>query len=329
MNSLDRFKRCFEPRRLLPLPPTGQQVSINLRGDQPASKFTPETAKPPPGEPWDAARLEFDPALKHFANGWRSGAPDLAPEVHDRWREAHAEFMAHVLEQVGGSDLSEQLVLRGSSAMPFWVGDAAREPKDLDFVVRPASVKIDSRAAKRLRKRLRALVERAAPQGITVMPDATAVSDIWTYDRVPGQRIVFTWRSLDLPWAQTQVDLVFRETLPESPRRIRDLGLLVAGPELSLVWKILWLYTDMHPQAKDLYDAMVLAERHPLRIELLREVFRLERGEIVLPHMVNTWLEWVGVDGRAPDSASGQEHARTWWNRLFEAAPRLADPTPL
>jgi hypothetical protein len=39
-----------------------------------------------------------------------------------------------------------------------------------------------------------------------------------------------------------------------------------------LAWKIMWLLGDLHPQGKDLYDAVLLAEHHPLRRSLLREV---------------------------------------------------------
>ena len=37
----------------------------------------------------------------------------------------------------------------------------------------------------------------------------------------------------------------------------------------------MWLITDMHGQGKDLHDAVLLAERQPLRYALLHEVFRL------------------------------------------------------
>lgn len=47
-----------------------------------------------------------------------------------------------------------------------------------------------------------------------------------------------------------------------------------ATAELSLAWKLLWLATDMHPQGKDLYDAVLLAENTGLRYEVLRDVFR-------------------------------------------------------
>ncbi|MER6982641.1 hypothetical protein ABT317_38195 [Streptomyces carpinensis] len=39
-----------------------------------------------------------------------------------------------------------------------------------------------------------------------------------------------------------------------------------------MAWKLMWLLTDAHPQGKDLYDAVLLAEHTPLRFELLREV---------------------------------------------------------
>lgn len=41
---------------------------------------------------------------------------------------------------IAESELAECLVLRGSMTMPAWVGDAARPPGDLDWVVRPPEV---------------------------------------------------------------------------------------------------------------------------------------------------------------------------------------------
>jgi hypothetical protein len=60
-----------------------------------------------------------------------------------------------------------------------------------------------------------------------------------------------------------QLDFVYNEELPMKPERlaIGDAWLLTASPELSLAWKILWLETDMYPQGKELYDAVLLAER--------------------------------------------------------------------
>lgn len=57
-----------------------------------------------------------------------------------------------------------------------------------------------------------------------------------------------------------------------------------AGRELSLAWKLLWLHVDCategRAQAKDLYDAVLLAEAEATKLSprLLRKVFRHEPG---------------------------------------------------
>lgn len=66
---------------------------------------------------------------------------------------------------------------------------------------------------------------------------------------------------------------MFNEHLPAAaePTEVSLSGdgpaalVLAVTPELSLAWKVQWLITDMYPQAKDLYDAVLLAERTPLR----------------------------------------------------------------
>ncbi|WP_244305552.1 nucleotidyl transferase AbiEii/AbiGii toxin family protein [Kitasatospora cheerisanensis] len=52
-----------------------------------------------------------------------------------RGRDARRAVLDHLLGLVADSPLSETLVLRGSAVMPAWVGDAAREPADLDWIV--------------------------------------------------------------------------------------------------------------------------------------------------------------------------------------------------
>ena len=46
----------------------------------------------------------------------------------------------HVLTLVGDSPLAGVLVLRGSVTLLAWAGAAARQPGDLDFVVRPPEI---------------------------------------------------------------------------------------------------------------------------------------------------------------------------------------------
>jgi hypothetical protein len=53
---------------------------------------------------------------------------------------AHRAALDHVLTLIAESMWADQLVLRGSMAMAAWVGDAARPPGDLDWVVRRSPV---------------------------------------------------------------------------------------------------------------------------------------------------------------------------------------------
>jgi hypothetical protein len=55
------------------------------------------------------------------------------------WRAAHRAALDHVLGLIAEAPWSESLVLRGSMAMLAWIGDQARAPHDLDFVVIPRS----------------------------------------------------------------------------------------------------------------------------------------------------------------------------------------------
>ncbi|MGW2088933.1 nucleotidyl transferase AbiEii/AbiGii toxin family protein [Streptomyces sp. NPDC001880] len=59
------------------------------------------------------------------------GDPALAP----RWRAARRAVQDHLLSVIAGSPWGDQLVLRGSLPLRAWVGAAAREPGDLDWIV--------------------------------------------------------------------------------------------------------------------------------------------------------------------------------------------------
>jgi hypothetical protein len=52
----------------------------------------------------------------------------------------HRSAIDHILAVVGGSPLADTLVLRGSVTMLAWAGPRAREPGDLDWIVRPVAV---------------------------------------------------------------------------------------------------------------------------------------------------------------------------------------------
>ncbi|MGW1169457.1 nucleotidyl transferase AbiEii/AbiGii toxin family protein [Streptomyces sp. NPDC002550] len=68
--------------------------------------------------------------------------PDRRQGGPDRTTHPRRAALDHVLRLVADAPWSGTLVLRGSMVMPAWLGDAARQPADLDWVVleEPAGV---------------------------------------------------------------------------------------------------------------------------------------------------------------------------------------------
>ncbi|MGW7279376.1 nucleotidyl transferase AbiEii/AbiGii toxin family protein [Streptomyces sp. NPDC054844] len=266
----------------------------------------PRTLRPVPGEDV-TQRSVFDPALKQYQNAYRAADPCFAdPARGAAWRAARRRALDLVLGAVAESEWVDSLMLRGSVLMAAWFGQEAREPGDLDFVVVPRSWRIDDGRTGRMLASLAAAAQaRAEADGGTVglSADGAVVEDIWTYDRVPGLRMVLPWGAPGLPGGHVQLDFVFNERLPEPPEPVElpdGTVLYAATPRLSLAWKLMWLINDMYGQGKDLYDAVLLAERHPLRRELLHEVFRVSgewpysREHILLEDVVEAagYVEW-------------------------------------
>ena len=109
-------------------------------------------------------------------------------------------------------------------------------------------------------------------------PAQVASDAIWTYERADGVRLTFGWSVPGLPPGKTQCDFVFGEPLWDPPQwhafpgvSGADYRLRIASPELSLAWKFIWLLTDWYPQAKDLYDAVLLAEHCPQLPDAVRQ----------------------------------------------------------
>ncbi|MFE0370702.1 nucleotidyl transferase AbiEii/AbiGii toxin family protein [Streptomyces tendae] len=268
----------------------------------------PRTLRPVPGDDV-TQRPVFDPALKQYQNAYRATDPSFTdPERGTAWRAARRHALDLVLGAVADSEWADSLVLRGSMLMSTWFGAQAREPGDLDFVVVPPSWRIDDGRTERM---LTALAEAAGARAGTgadgvevgISAQGAVVEDIWTYDRVPGLRTVLPWGAPGLPGGHVQLDFVFGERLPEPPEPVELSGgavLYAATPGLSLAWKLLWLINDAYGQGKDLYDAVLLAERHPLSRDLLHEVFRLSgewpypREHILLEDVVEAagYVEW-------------------------------------
>jgi hypothetical protein len=186
-----------------------------------------------------------------------------------------------VLTAISESPWAEHLVLRGSVLLKAWFGAIAREPGDLDFVVIPARWSIDADRSRTMLTGIAAEAQQAsAGSPVSIDAGRAAIEGIWTYDRVPGLRMMLPWTADDGHSGYLQLDFVFNEHLPADPE-LTEVSLhqdgprarvLAVTPELSLAWKVQWLITDMYPQAKDLYDAVLLAERTPLRYDLLRQV---------------------------------------------------------
>ncbi|MBB5931484.1 nucleotidyl transferase AbiEii/AbiGii toxin family protein [Streptomyces echinatus] len=132
-----------------------------------------------------------------------------------------------VLDAIAASRWVDALVLRGGVLMSVWLGDAAREPGDLDFVVVPPTWRIDDgRTDGMLRGIATAAQAPADARGgeIGISARGAVVEDIWTYDRVPGRRM--------LRAAARGVPAVGRVAVPpprENPARRRGAGGRVWG----------------------------------------------------------------------------------------------------
>ncbi|KJK33489.1 hypothetical protein UK23_45775 [Lentzea aerocolonigenes] len=242
-------------------------------------------------------RAVFDPALKHHPHAFRPGDPRFGdPAQGARWLGGRRAAMARVLHLVARSQWSENLVLRGSMVMREWFGDAAREPGDLDFVVTPRDIAFGSPRAEQLVDDLREAI--SDDPGPVLCPGPVDTEPIWTYERVPGLRLVCPFEVSGLPYGMVQVDLVFEEELPIAPEPVRIAGttVLAANMELSLAWKLQWLVTDSYPQAKDLYDAALLASRTTVNTGLVMDLLEPELGSRALDFDRKSLLELDHID---------------------------------
>ncbi|GAA1392385.1 nucleotidyl transferase AbiEii/AbiGii toxin family protein [Kitasatospora putterlickiae] len=264
----------------------GPWEGLSLPGRPPSEDVREERDLPRSIVPIDdeAVRQQpvFDPALAGYTRALRPSEPLFDdPRLAERWLTARREALNTVLSAVAASPWAEHLVLRGSVLLRAWYGEEAREPGDLDFVVRPADWPLEDPRTDRMLTGLAADAEalsgEASAEGVRLHADRAVDDDIWTYGRVPGRRLVLPWTAPDLPGGTVQLDFVFTEPLPAPPEPCELPGvrgpLLAATRQLSLAWKLLWLVSDSHPQGKDLYDALLLSRTTEVPYALLREVF--------------------------------------------------------
>lgn len=225
----------------------------------------------------------FEPALKHYSRAFRTGDPKFEnADAREKWDEVRRQVIDHLLEIIHNSKWKDHLVLRGSLLLKAWLGAAAREPGDIDWVFRPENVGSNDSLSNELFADLRRLTSENPAVGAAVIEiNKIAVDDIWTYERAAGKRIIFPWQAENLPAGYVQMDVVFNEPLWAEPVQTfipnyRDSSVLIwsVNKEVSLAWKLLWLETDMYPQGKDLYDAALLAEQTHLSLDLLKQILQ-------------------------------------------------------
>ncbi|WP_373651737.1 nucleotidyl transferase AbiEii/AbiGii toxin family protein [Schlesneria sp. DSM 10557] len=241
--------------------------------------------------------IVFDPALRQFT-AHRAGEPAFESGLEaDIWRSSRLAVLQHMLCVVRQSRWSPHLMLRGSALMVSWFGELARRPGDLDWVVLPAEWKAHGKESRRLIADLLEGIEGASiGDEILVPPDSHVMEDIWTYERASGIRIVVPWNHTNSKYnGSVQMDFVFQEEFPSEPLSTAvsvgdfpPVELLAVSPHQSLAWKLLWLTSDSYPMGKDLYDAVLLAEKFGASVDIIRETFRVAGAE-------PTQIEQIGV----------------------------------
>lgn len=296
---------------------------------RPIPSAYPRTYQPEEEDAGESAPPIFEPALLQFSRAFRNGEPRFENSENARyWYEVRRRVIDHLLGIVVDSQWNEHLVLRGSLLLKPWY-EEAREPGDIDWVFRPANIAGDDPFAAEFFEHLIKSVSENPNLGIIHFEsDKIAVDNIWTYERAAGKRIVFPWRADGLPPGIVQIDIVFNEPLQNSPIQTPvkisdDNGRLLwtADKELSLAWKLLWLETDIYPQGKDLYDAVLLAERTYLPLELLERVFRAgdwrPSNEKLTAEFPLRWkIDWANFQLEYP-WVEGE--AKEWQSRLSRA----------
>ncbi|MEQ9495907.1 MAG: nucleotidyl transferase AbiEii/AbiGii toxin family protein [Deltaproteobacteria bacterium] len=260
----------------------------------------------------------FDPALMHYPNGFVKGAPGSAgTDAQRAYRALQGRALEAALAAIATSSHASEYVLRGSVALARWFPDAARAPKDIDLVVASKTV-TPADARPWIEELCTAIHARLDRRGFS--PSPPIVDGIWTYERAEGRRITVPWTRDDLR-GEVQVDLVFHEEIIEAPVETAFDGgrytLKLATPAESLAWKLLWLATDMHPQGKDVYDAILLAEHTQVPRPLLARVLAnaderveppLEAEELGAWRELESlaWIDWAHFTNAYPELVGGE-----------------------
>ncbi|MFC7241896.1 nucleotidyl transferase AbiEii/AbiGii toxin family protein [Catellatospora aurea] len=306
--------------------PAAHPRNDQQRTAPPGGPNYPATYRPLPDTPGVSQGVAFDPALKQHQSAYRPSEPvfDGAGTAR-QWKRARRQAMTELLNAVQRTPYAGQLVLRGSAVMAAWFGGDAREPGDVDFVVEPFSM---SRRSTEAAAMLDAILDelRARP-GVSLDPSRAVHSEIWTYERADGRRLVIPFDAPGVPGGSVQVDFVFNEHLPIEPVAVAldgvDTVMRAASPALSLAWKLMWLATDRYPQGKDLYDAVLLAEHTAVELRLVRGLIRPELAEQADAFTAESVLDWtVDWENFIREYPSIPGDGEAWQRRLALALHR-------
>lgn len=197
--------------------------------------------------------------------------------------------MRDVLAAIAASPIADRLVLRGSVPMRAWFAEAARVPADIDLIA-------------------------TGEDGHDEVMDAIAAAvgpvrethELVEYEEAVGRRLV-----LD---GGLRLDVSFGEGIPRPTTHVDVEGvrLRCVDRETALVWKIQWLTEGPDGLAKDLYDAVLLAEAVPLD----REALDWRRGGFFADWSTVNIYDWE-IEGWDELGADGDEDE--WRDRLAAA----------
>ncbi|MBB6048644.1 nucleotidyl transferase AbiEii/AbiGii toxin family protein [Armatimonas rosea] len=250
------------------------------------------------------------------------------PEERTYWYAARQQVIEFLLWQLAHSPWQSELVLRGSLPLKLWLGERGREPGDIDSLVPSAQEDVGWAIFETLSRRL----EKQSSLGqVTIIREKAICATLWEYTDLPGQRLIFPWRTTDGWFGTVQMDIALNDPMPSAPIPLRYtmgdgtvLDFLSASPEQALAWKLLWLHTDTIAQGKDLYDAVLLAEAFPLDRALLAATLQTDSNRLPFHReTILAWqVDWVGfVDAYPNLTADVYVHGAVgqWLKRLAQA----------
>jgi hypothetical protein len=275
-------------------------------------------------------RLRYVPAAEAECAQARATAPQ-------RRLAARRQVVDHLLRTVAFSRWRDHLVLRGSVLLREWLGDAARDPGDVDWAVVPETLSARDPPGELL---VDGVVEAGPLQRRSGEPlvrwDRVRVERIWVYSEAPGLRATFPWQHQD-QFGVEQMDFSFGDTFLTPPVEADvptgdggTVRLLTATCEQSLLWKLKWLDADDQPRATDLSDATLLAEalaarRTPLPADLLRRALDhpASGGPFGLFPDIAVEVDWFRFRREHPHVV-GSVHE--WQDRLLRAVSASFEP---